>query len=222
MTLTEAIGVLTVKAQSDPELAPVVAALGTNLQTLSGALDSLQSGASQIQSGANELLAGETALKAGTDTLAMEAEKLAEGSKSLYDGTLQLESGTKTLNSGSSQIKKGLSTLNGGCGSLLEANNGLTQGAGTLSNGAKTLADGMTKFDKEGVGAICSYLNGDLKDVSVRLEKLQELADEYNNFTAIDDTATGNIKFIMIIDSIKASDETKEHATLNEKKEENN
>lgn len=49
--------------------------------------------------------------------------------------------------------------------------------------GANTLSDGMSKFNKEGIETICNLVNGDLKDVSSRFEKLKELANEYNNFS---------------------------------------
>lgn len=79
----------------------------------------------------------------------------------------------------------------------------------------------MTKFDKEGISTISNYINGDLKDISIRFEKLQELADKYNNFSAINDNTSGNVKFIMIIDSINNPFEEKEDVIINEKKENN-
>lgn len=179
---------------NNPSLAtqydPIITLLEADTKALTqtiGTLGQLEDGMTDIQAGTNKLLSGEAELKEGVDTLASKTEELAKGSKTLYEGTLAVANGTKSLNSGSSELKKGLNTLNSGASSLLDANNQLTSGAGELSNGAKTLSDGMTKFDKEGISKICNYLNGDLKDISIRLEKLQELARGYNNFTALND-----------------------------------
>ena len=84
----------------------------------------------------------------------------------------------------------------------------LLEGANTISDGAKTLAEGMTTFDKDGIDKLVSYVNGDIKDLQVRIEKLQELANEYDSFGGIAEGNEGTTKFIFLIDSIK--NETKE------------
>lgn len=198
-----------------------LSSLSSSLNALDD-LSILQSGAKSLSAGANELATGIDTLSTSLDTLAEKTEELADGSKTLYKGSTAIADGTKTLNSGSSEMKKGLNTLNNGTTSLLDANNQLTFGANTLLSGANTLANGMNKFNKDGVNTISNYINGDVKDISIRLEKLQELADEYNNFTELKNDAIGNVKFIMIIDSIKPSDNSKENVIINDKKNETN
>ena len=179
--------------------------IDTTKELLAG-IDKLNKGMSDLQSGTKEMLDGETELKKGADLLASKTDELATGANSLYEGTIALSDGTKTLNDGSSEMIKGLSTLNNGANSLADANDQLTEGANTLSNGAETLANGINKFNKEGIQTIYNYVNGDLKDINIRLEKLQELAEEYQSFTMLDNENQGSVKFIMIMDSIKKED----------------
>lgn len=152
-------------------------------QDLSDSVNKLAKGSTEISDNTKKLKAGVSKLSSGADTL-------SDGAKSLYDGTEALSDGIQTLYEGSKEMNKGLNTLNDGSAKLLDANNQLTAGASTLSDGANTLANGMSKFNKEGVQSICNLVNGDLKDISLRLEKLQELAEEYNNFTALNKEAT--------------------------------
>ena len=86
-----------------------------------------------------------------------------------------------------------------------------------IEEGATTLAEGITKFNEEGIDKICDYINGDLKDISARLEKLQELSEDYNNFTMLNDGNKGNVKFIMIMDSIKKEEDSKQDIILDDK-----
>ena len=72
----------------------------------------------------------------------------------------------------------------------------------------------MRKFDEEGIQKIYSIVNNNVRDLQSRVEKLRELSNEYNTFTNIDENAKGNVKFIMMIDSLKKEEEKKEHAIL--------
>lgn len=176
--------------------------------------------ANQLAEGASSISSGAGSLSSGISKLSTSSTQLVAGAKTLSDGSQALSNGVKTLNLGSSQMKSGLSTLNTGMEKLFAANAQLTDGAKTLSSGATTLSDGMTKFNQEGIGAICDYLGGDFKDVSLRLEKLQDLANEYQSFSSLHEGASGNVKFMMIVDGIKASGEKKEEVIF-DKKEEN-
>ena len=186
----------------------------TELQT---ALSNLKQGLQSLQTGTDTLYNGTTALQTGTGALASKTKELAQGTQSLYEGTIKISEGTATLNSGSTQLKQGLNTLDAGGTKLGTASNQLTEGANTLSEGATTLAEGITKFNEEGIDKICDYINGDLKDISARLEKLQELSEEYNNFTMLNDGNKGNVKFIMIMDSIKKEEDSKQDIILDDK-----
>ena len=54
------------------------------------------------------------------------------------------------------------------------------------------------------------------------LEKLQELSEEYKNFTMLNNEEQGDVKFIIIMDSIKKADENKQEAYIEEDKTKNN
>lgn len=189
----------------------------SSIKELQAALNTLKQGLQSLQTGTDTLYNGTTALQTGTGALASKTKELAQGTQSLYKGTVKMSEGTATLNSGSTQLKQGLNTLDVGGSKLEAASNQLTEGANTFSEGATTLAEGITTFNEEGIDKICDYINGDLKDISARLEKLQELSEEYNNFTMLNDGNKGNVKFIMIMDSIKKEEDSKQDIILDDK-----
>ena len=134
------------------------------------------------------------------------------GNQAKKEFTNQVVSKMGTLGNGIDMLTDGLSQLNDG-------SNTLANGTSTLSEGATTLAEGISKFNNEGIDKICNYINGDVKNITTRLEKLEELANEYNNFTMINNGDKGTVKFIMIMDSIKKKEDTKQEAIMENKKE---
>lgn len=192
----------------------------STMQNLQSSLTSLQGGLQALDGGLDKIYNGAQGLQAGTTLLASNATTLVSGAEALYEGTTELATGVDTLNSYSAQMKKGLSTLDYSSNQLVSANNQLTDGASALANGVQTLSDGITQFDKDGIQKICNYINGNLKDVSVRLEKLQALSEEYNSFTMLDDKNDGVVKFIMIIDSVKKDEDKKQEIIIENKNEE--
>ena len=93
----------------------------------------------------------------------------------------------------------------------------LKSGLSQLTDGTEQLATGMETFDKEGISKICDVINGDVKDLTEKVEKLTELSKEYNNFTMLNDGNEAQVKFIMIIDAVKKqedSEQEKEDAVL--------
>ena len=105
-------------------------------------------------------------------------------------------------------MKDGLNTLDNSSAQLLQANTQLTEGAQTINDGATTLADGIATFNEEGIQKICNFVNGDLKDLTTRAEKLTDLAKYYNSFTMVEDGVESNSKFVMIIDAVKKQEAT--------------
>lgn len=192
----------------------------SNIKELQNALNSLKQGIQNLQTGTNTLYNGTTAIQQGSALLSTKTEELAKGTKSLYEGTIQISKGAKSLFAGSSQLKEGINTLDTNGAKLGDASNQLTGGAETISEGASTLADGITKFNKEGIEKICNYINGDLRNITNRIEKLQELSKEYNNFTMLNNENQGNVKFILIMDSIKKSEESKQEVIVDNKSKE--
>ena len=178
----------------------------TAIEELKTGISNLKTGILELKAGTQKIYNGENELKQGIELLEEKIKELVAGAGELYKGTAMISEGANKLNSGSAEMKKGLNTLDYSTEKLNVANNQLVEGAGTISEGATTLAEGISKFNKEGIEKICNYINGDLKDVTARMEKLQELSEEYNNFTMLNNGAKGNVKFIFVTDSIKLNE----------------
>ena len=193
------------------ELAKKVSSSKESLTTVTKGMTTLRNAMTQVNAGLGQL---NTASKKLPDAL----NQLSAGSKSLVSGTKTLSAGANKLSKGSTALKSGIQTLDTSTQQLTTANGQLTEGAKTLSDGATTLAEGIKTFNEQGIKKICNYINGDIKDVTERAEKLTELSKEYNNFTMLNEGNQGEVKFIMIVDAVKKQEESeqgKEEAVLN-------
>ena len=147
-------------------------------------------------------VAGQTAQSTASQVAGTVASQTAQSTASQVANQVKgaalnkVASQMKTLSSGLSQLTDGLSQINTGAETL-------TDGTTSLEEGANTLAEGMIKFDEEGIEKICNYINGDIKDLTNRIEILKDLADDYKTFTRINDNDNGTVKFITVIDSVK-------------------
>ena len=189
-------------------------AINDNEKGVKAGLNTLKTqAASSIKSGISEISSGFDAITDGTTELIAGSNELKNGTSTLSQGTSKLQTGVSTLASGSKELKTGLSTLNTSSNKLNSANKQLLEGASTISDGAKTLAEGISEFDKEGINKIVSMVNGDVKDLQTRVEKLQDLANEYNSFAGKDEEAEGTTKFIFVVDSLK-KDSKKEESNM--------
>lgn len=181
-------------------------------------MQALNNGLNAVTAGSQSLKENLGNLNSAVGQLPEAINKITAGSNSLEKGTKTLQAGASNLNSGSKALKNGINSLDTNTQKLAVANNQLTEGTTTISNGVATLTEGITKFNKEGIDKICNYINRDVKDITNRLEKLQELSQEYNNFTMLNNGDKGNVKFIMIMDSIK-KEESKQEIIINDNKE---
>lgn len=193
---------MNVKAQNET-ISTLQATDMSKIQALQQGLTGIKQGITEIQSGTSNLSNGLTQLKQGTSTIADKTQELVSGTSQLYNGTKQVSVGTKALRSGSLDMKTGLNTINGATTQLRDADNVLTDGAITIADGATTLSDGISEFNRTGINKICDYVNNDIKDITNRLEKLQQLSEEYNSFTMKDEEVKGNVEFIIIMEDKK-------------------
>ena len=212
--------VATLKAQK-AENEQIIKAL-TPTEETNAKMQSLSNGLNAVTAGSQSLKENLGNLNTAVGVLPEAINKITAGSSSLAEGTKTLQTGASNLNNGSKALKNGISSLDTNTQKLAEANNQLTEGTTTISDGITTLTEGITKFNREGIDKICNYINGDLKDITNRLEKLQELSQEYNNFTMLNNGDKGNVKFIMIMDSIKKEEESKQEIIINDNKENKN
>ena len=105
------------------------------------------------------------------------------------------------------QVASSMNTLANGLGELTDGLEQLNTGAEALSAGTEELSNGLTEFNEDGIKKIVNYINGDVKDLKERAEKLQDLANDYNNFSGIDENTKGTVSFVIIVDNIKKDDE---------------
>lgn len=105
------------------------------------------------------------------------------------------------------QVASSMGTLADGLEELTDGLDQLNSGAESLSNGTETLANGMSQFNEDGIKKIVNYINGDVKDMKERAEALKDLANEYNNFSGIDENTNGTVSFVIIVDNIKKDNE---------------
>lgn len=184
-------------------------------------LSELRNGMATIQGAMNKINLGLGQLNEASKKLPSALNELNIGTQALVSGTKTLQTGATTLNKGSKELKAGISTLDTSTKQLTSANDQLLEGAETLNDGAETLSDGIQKFNQEAIEKICNYINGDVRDISLRIEKLTNLSKEYNNYTMINKKNEGNVKFVMIIDALKKQEnieQNKEKAILNNDK----
>jgi putative membrane protein len=160
-------------------------------------------------------VAGQTAVTVAqttaTTTATQTAEKVATtvGNEAKAQFTSQVVSQMGTLSNGLAELTNGLSSLNSGASSLLD-------GTTSLDNGVQTLVDGIKTFNTDGIQKITSLVNNDLKNVITRVEKLEELSNDYTNYASSD--KRDDIKFITITDSIKLEQVSSKDEEDNKKK----
>lgn len=152
-------------------------------------LKTLISGDQQVVESSLNTLDSMTALSSGVDQLLAGSNKLQTGAQSLQTGSKQLESGVNTLSSATTQL-----------------NNGANQ----VADGTNRLADGITTFNEEGIKKICDVINGDVKDLDERVEKLTDLSKSYSTFTMVDGKNESDVKFIMVVDAVKKQEESEQ------------
>ena len=188
------------------------------IQTIKENLNKLEEGSTQATQGINTFIGNIGELNQGLSSLYDNTGKLAIGADNLYNGTLTLRSGSSKLATGSKQMKDGLSTITNSSKAIYVADNQLLEGAKTINQGAAELAKGTKEFNESGINPICNYITGDIRNLSLRAEKLKELSEQYNTFTKLNNTEnSGKVKFITIIDSIKNDDKNKSQEEIDEK-----
>ena len=149
-----------------------------------------------------------TATTTAMQTSTTVAKQVGNQAKKTF--TNQVVSQMSTLGNGLNQLTSGLSELNNGATTL-------ANGTNQVNDGATTLAEGIKTFNEEGIKKICNYINGDVKDLTTRVQKLTDLSKDYNNFTMLDGENDGEVKFIMIADAVKKQEDSepnKEEAVL--------
>lgn len=147
-------------------------------------------------------IAEQTAVKTAQET-AQTAAKTTSRQIAIQVGNTVKREATKKVISQMTELNNGLNQLS----------NGLEQ----LDIGSTTLAEGTHEFNESGINAIYNYVNNNVKNISVRAEKLQELAENYTTFTKTSEENKGKVKFITIVDTLKKDEDTTSQEKTEEK-----
>ena len=185
-------------------------ALNGTVDALNGTLEAINGTIDLLNQTKTSLTTSETA-NTGLSTLITNNNKVVNSSMNTINSMRKLNSGVNQLVNGSESLQTGAEKLASGASDL-------QNGTNSLAEGSAELKDGIQQFNEDGIKKLCNLINGDVKSVADRAEKLNELSKEYNSFTMLDKNAEGEVKFIMITDQIKKqtdAEQDKEQAVLN-------
>ncbi len=119
-----------------------------------------------------------------------------QGAQALLAGSKKLEDGASELRDGAGRLKDGTSELKDGTHELKDGSQELKDGVEELRDGSKELKDGTIEFNEEGIQKLLDMFNGDLQELSDRLDAVKSAAKEYQSFSGISDGVQGNVRFI--------------------------
>ena len=150
-------------------------------------------------------VAQSTATQTAGATATQTATQVGNQAKQKF--TNQVVSQMSTLRTALDELTNGLANIDNGVSALSVGTNKLDSGALQLANGVKT-------FNEQGISKINNLVNGDLRNIASRVEKMNELANEYNNYAGIQNGMAGEVKFIMITDSTTGNGEVKKEEAV--------
>ena len=74
----------------------------------------------------------------------------------------------------------------------------------TLIEGVQALSDGVKTFDEDGIQELSDLTGTDLTNLANRIRALKKADGRYDNYGGICEGASGNVRFIIETDEIKA------------------
>ena len=150
----------------------------------------------ELNKGLTEANAGLTSLSSALDDANNKIDV-----KTLNEKLTALQSGVSALNNGSKLFSNGLSTLSDSTDTIKDATNKLDDASNTINDGMNTLSTSIEKFDNEGIKKIVSIVDGDVKSLESKLNRLVELSKDYDTFTKKNRNMKGETKFIVKIEA---------------------
>lgn len=160
-----------------------------------------------LKDGASSLDKNLTALAKGLDTMNQKSDELVEGTSELSTKSETLIEGINILKIGANKLNAGTKELNTSTKELYLASTQLTEKSDDIAEGAKKLSEGIKEFNTKAINKLYTTVNGDVHNLTSRIEALEKLSREYMNFAEIDEDMNGNVKFILITDPLKQSEE---------------
>ena len=164
-----------------------------------------QSTATQTAETTALTVAQSTATQTAGATATQTAAQVGNQAKQKF--TNQVVSQMSTLGTALDELTNGLANIDNGVSAL-------SVGTNKLDSGALQLANGVRTFNEQGISKINNLVNGDLRNIASRVEKMNELANEYNNYAGIQNGMAGEVKFIMITDSTTGNGEVKKEEAV--------
>ena len=164
-----------------------------------------QSTATQTAETTALTVAQSTATQTAGATATQTATQVGNQAKQKF--TNQVVSQMSTLGTALDELTNGLANIDNGVSAL-------SVGTNKLDSGALQLANGVETFNEQGISKINNLVNGDLRNIASRVEKMNELANEYNNYAGIQNGMAGEVKFIMITDSTTGNGEVKKEEAV--------
>lgn len=150
------------------------------------------------------LLSGDNqALESSLATMEEVSNQISSLINTLYGYLTKVENGANELSNGTSQIKDGVKLL-------AEKTSELSSGSKSLYDGTLKLSKGINTFNESGITKLNNYVNGDVKSMQGKIEALVKLGEEYDTFTMKEDNVNGNVKMILVMDSVKVKEDKKE------------
>ena len=109
-----------------------------------------------------------------------------------------------------------LKTLKNGSSELASNSGKILDGIGSLANGSNELYKGANKLKTEGLDKLSSEGNTLISDIDGAMEvkdKLIDASKSYNNFSGIDESMDGSVKFVMKVQENDKNDSTQENSS---------
>ena len=160
-----------------------------------------------LKAGANSLDKNLTALANGLNTMNTKSDELVAGTSELSTKSAALINGINDLKTGANKLNAGTTALNASAKQLYSASTQLTEKSGDIADGAKQLSEGIEEFNTKAINKLYSTVNGDVRNLTSRIDALEKLSKQYMNFAEMDEKMNGNVKFILITDPLKQSEE---------------
>ena len=181
----------TVKSTIKNNIQPIV----TGAPALAAGVKQLYAGTVDLQNGLSQLNDGSTSLVQGTSDLYEGAVALQQGAAKLNERSSLLSTGTQSLKAGGSQLTSGVGQLADGAGQVAD-------GASALADGNQQLSDGMAEYKESAINKLTELFNGDIQNVTSRIDAMKTLSRNYKSFAGIKDGVNGSTKFIIETEGI--------------------
>ena len=210
-TLTQTIALLEQNISANEQSIELLKSVGTAQTTVESIKEGLDGKGTKeepgLKAGANSLDKNLTALAKGLDAMNTKSDELVAGTSELSTKSAALIEGISTLKTGANKLNAGTNTLNASVKELYSASKQLTEKSGDIAEGAKELLEGIKEFNTKAINKLYSTVNGDIHNLTSRIDALEKLSKEYMNFAEMDEEMNGNVKFILITDPLKQNEE---------------